>query len=119
MRTVLLVDDSPVARRVVAQRLEAEGFEVREESSAVSAHQTDTGEIACAVIDLDLADGSGSDVAAVLLGKRASLPIAFFTAGGSASLLQRARSQGPVFVKPDVDAIVAWVKRASQPPPTK
>lgn len=119
MRTVLLVDDSPVARRVVAQRLEAEGFEVREVSSAGGADRTDADGIACAIIDLVLTDGTGSDVAAVLLGKRASLPIAFFTAGASASLLQRARSQGPVFVKPDVDSIVAWAKRASQPPPTK
>jgi CheY-like chemotaxis protein len=119
MRNVLLVDDSPVARRVLAQRLGAEGFDVREESSVAGAYDADTSALSCAIIDLELVDGNGSDLAAVLLGRRASLPVAFFTAGASASLLERARTRGPVFSKPDVDAIVAWAKRADQPPPTK
>jgi DNA-binding response OmpR family regulator len=119
MRTVLLVDDSAVARRAVARRLKAEGFEVREESSAAGARRADTSRITCAIIDLELVDGDGSDVAAALLGKRASLPVAFFTAGAPPSLLERARAHGPIFNKPDVDAIVAWTKRTVQPPPTK
>ena len=36
MPTVLLVDDSPVVRRVLTQRLVAEGFDVRAEPSAPS-----------------------------------------------------------------------------------
>jgi DNA-binding response OmpR family regulator len=119
MRTVLLVDDSPVARRVLARRLAAEGFDVREESLAAAAYAADTSVLSCAIIDLELNDGNGSDLAAALLGRRASLPVAFFTAGATTSLLERARTHGPVFNKPDVDAIVAWAKRADQPPPTK
>jgi DNA-binding response OmpR family regulator len=119
MRTVLLVDDSPVARRVLARRLAAEGFEVREESLAAAAYAADTSALSCAIIDLELVDGNGSDLAAALLGRHASLPVAFFTAGAPSSLLDLARKHGPVFSKPDVDAIVAWAKRADQPPPTK
>ena len=119
MPTVLLVDDSPLVRRALARRLEAEGFRVREESSTAGARGADASGLTCAIIDLELVDGNGSDLAAALLGKRASLPIAFFTAGAPSSLLERARAHGPVFKKPDVEAIVAWAKRTGQPPPTK
>jgi DNA-binding response OmpR family regulator len=119
MPTVLLVDDSPVVRTAVARRLVAEGFDVRQESSAAGGRDADPGALACAVVDLELGDGDGSDVAAELVRKRAALPVAFFTAGASPSQLERARAQGAVFEKPDLEALVAWVKRAAQPPPTK
>jgi DNA-binding response OmpR family regulator len=119
MRTVLLVDDSPVARRVLARRLMSDGFHVREESSAAEANGADASALSCAILDLELVDGKGTDLAASLRGRRASLPIAFFTAGAPSSLLEAALKLGPVFQKPDVDAIIAWAKRAGQPPPTK
>jgi CheY-like chemotaxis protein len=122
MRTVLLVDDSPVALRVLARRLVAEGFDVREESTAAAARGHDPAALACAIVDLELPDGDGTDLAAALLAKHPSLPVAFFTAGAPPSLVERARAHGPVFTKPDAEAIVAWVKRTarpSQPPPTK
>jgi CheY-like chemotaxis protein len=119
MRTILLVDDSPVARRVVARRLVAEGFRVREEATAAAARGVELASLACAVIDLDLPDGDGTELAAALLGARPSLPLAFFTAGASAALVERARAHGPVFTKPQLEPLVAWIKRAVQPPPTK
>jgi CheY-like chemotaxis protein len=119
MRAVLLVDDSPVARRVLARRLLSEGFDVQEASSAADAIRADIGVLSCAILDLDLADGKGTDLAEALLDRRASLPLAFFTASASPSLLEAARTHGPVFEKPHLDAIIAWAKRAAQPPPTK
>ncbi len=119
MRTVLLVDDSPVARHVVARRLVAEGFAVRAESAAASAREVDPHEIDCAIIDLELGDDDGEAVATALLSRCGSLPVAFFTAGADAALRERARTRGPVFDKPDLDGILAWAKRACQPPPTK
>ena len=118
-RTVLVVDDSAVARRAVTRRLEGEGFRVQQESSLADARTADVSSLACAILDVELADGTGSELAAALLGKRGSLPIAFFTAGAPPALLERARFHGPVFRKPDLDGIVAWAKRADQPPPTK
>jgi hypothetical protein len=38
-----------------------------------------------------------------------SLPIAFFTGGASDELLERARAIGPVYLKPDVEPLLAWV----------
>lgn len=78
--------------------------------------------LACAVLELDLGDGDGTDLAASLLAKRPSLPIAFFTAGASPSLVESARARGPVFLRQELGSLVAWVKRAqrvSYPPPTK
>ena len=113
MRTVLLVDDSPVARRVLARRLASAGFVVNETSSADIARETDPTSLTCAILDLELGDVDGTDVAAALLDRRATLPIAFFSAGASQVLLDRARARGPVFDKPDVDAIVDWVLRTA------
>jgi CheY-like chemotaxis protein len=123
MPSILLVDDSPVALRALAQRLTSEGFDVREALSAAAVRKLDGPTLArlhCAVLDLQLADGDGTDLAAALMGRRPSLPIAFFTAGATPSLVECARGRGPVFLKPDVTPVVQWVKRtlrASQPPP--
>ncbi len=122
MRPVLLVDDSPVARRVLTQRLVAEGFEVCEAPSLAIARKMEVSLLACAIIDLELADGDGTDLAKIFAEKRPSLPIAFFTMGTAPSLVEGARGRGAVFLKPDLNPLVAWVKRAmrpSQPPPTK
>src|SRR5580698_6518441 len=122
MRTVLLVDDSAVARRVLARRLEAEGFLVTEAASMAMARKVDFATLGCAIIDLELPDGDGTDLARLLLEKRPALSVAFFTMGTAPSLMEGARSRGPVFLKPDVNPVLAWVKRTtrpSQPPPTK
>jgi CheY-like chemotaxis protein len=122
MRTVLLVDDSAVARRVLARSLQAEGFLVSEASSLGAARKIDVATLACAVLDLDLPDGDGTDLARALVERRPSLPIAFFTLGTAPSLVEGARARGLVFFKPDVSPVLAWVKRTtrpSQPPPTK
>jgi CheY-like chemotaxis protein len=119
MPTVLLVDDSPVVRRVLTQRLRAEGFDVVAEGTAAGARAVDLATLACAIIDIELPDGSGSDLADELLRQRASLPVAFYTAGASAAVMAQARAHGPVFAKPDVESLIAWTRTAGQPPPTK
>jgi CheY-like chemotaxis protein len=122
MRTVLLVDDSAVARRVLSRRLEAEGFQVAEAASMGAARKVDFASLGCAIIDLELPDGDGTDLARALVEKRPALPVAFFTMGTAPSLVEGARARGPVFFKPDMSPVVAWVKRTtrpSQPPPTK
>jgi CheY-like chemotaxis protein len=123
MPSVLIVDDSAVARRAVAGRLAAEGFEVHEAGSTAEARAVPLAGIACAVVDVDLLDGDGPSLAAELRAIRPSLPIAFFTAGAAPELVTRSQVHGPVFTKPALDSLVAWVRAASsppaQPPPTK
>jgi two-component system response regulator RegA len=122
MPTVLVVDDSPAVRRVLISRFASDGFDVREAGSVYAARALDCHGIACAVLDLQLGDGDGTDLAAALLARRPTLPIAFFTGGSVPSLVESARCSGPVFLKPDTSAVLAWVRRTlrpSQPPPTK
>jgi len=119
MPTILLVDDSPLVLHAVARRLEAEGFEVRAEATLGAGRAVDPSSLACAAIDIDLPDGSGLELGVELLAARPALPVAFFTAGASTNEVARARALGPVFHKPDVDALVAWARIAAQPPPTK
>ena len=118
MATVLIVDDSPVARHVLGARLRAEGLRVREAGSAASAEGIGSIEsLLCAVLDVELGDGDGIALAATLRARRATLPIAYFT-GADGALRGRAAAHGPVFSKDDLGALVAWVV-ALQPPPTK
>jgi DNA-binding response OmpR family regulator len=121
MPTVLLVDDSPAARHAIAKRLQAAGFDVREVGSAADARTLDLDPFACAVVDVELADGDGPSLAVELHAKRPELPVAFFTASPSPEVELRAQGQGPVFTKPDLDPLLAWAKSAysTQPPPTK
>jgi CheY-like chemotaxis protein len=113
---VLVADDSAVARLTLARRLRAEGFEVVEHESAASARGAIPTGLACALLDLDLGDGDGDEVARALQAKRPDLPIAFFSASTSAELVERARAIGPVFAKPgELDAAVAWARGHGKP----
>ncbi len=119
---VLVVDDSPVVRRALARALGAAGLDVREAASVDAARRIDLRELACAVIDLQLADGDGADLAEALIGEQPAFPVAFFTSGAPNASVERARAHGPVFLKPDTRAVLAWVERIArtdQPPPTK
>lgn len=107
---VLVADDSAVVRVTLARRLRAEGRDVLESDSAAAAITVDGATLACALLDLDLGDGWGTDVAERLRGIRPELPVAFFTSeSGGSDVVARARTFGPVFAKPDeLDRAIAW-----------
>ena len=110
-RRVLIADDSAVARVSVARRVRADGIEVVEHDSAASASAVDSTDLACALLDLDLGDGLGTDVAEQLRAGQGALPIAFFTSTSTPEMLARAMTFGPVFAKPDqLDQAIDWVK---------
>lgn len=106
---VLVVDDSPVVRFSVRKALVSAGLEVVERDCVSSSVDVAPDGLACAVLDLELGDGLGLDVAERLRAERSELPVAFFSSAGDAALLSRARAFGPVFPKPDgLDEAVAW-----------
>lgn len=110
MPSVLLVDDSAVVRRAVARRLEAEGCEVHEAASVAEALVVAAvTRVRCAIVDVELPDGDGASVAARLRDAAPTLPIAFYTAGTAPELVDQARKHGPVFAKPELEPLVAWV----------
>ncbi len=72
----------------------------------------DASTIACALLDYDLGDGFGVDVAARLRAGESALPIAFFTSTSKGDVVEKTSAFGPVFTKPDeLDAAVDWVAR--------
>lgn len=116
---VLLADDSAVVRVAVARRVRAAGLAVVERDSAAAASGVDAAELTCALLDLDLGDGVGTDVAERLRTARPTLPIAFFSSTTTAEVLACARAYGPVFTKPEeIDAAVAWVATHARPAAT-
>lgn len=111
-RRVLIADDSAVARVSVARRVRAEGIEVEERDSAAAASSVDTADLACALLDLELGDGFGTEVAERLREAQGGLPIAFFTSTLTPEVLARAQAFGPVFAKPEeLDQAIDWVRR--------
>lgn len=111
---VLVADDSAVARLTVTRALRAAGFDVVEHASVTSSADVDPASVACALLDLELDDGNGTDIAARLREARPELPIAFFSSARTGDALAHARTFGPVFEKPaQLDDAVAWVRRAA------
>lgn len=111
-RRVLVADDSAVARLSITSRVRESGLEIVESDSAASARAVDAVTLSCALLDFDLGDGDGADLASHLRRRAAELPIAFFTSTNAEGDRARASLFGPVFAKPDeLDAAVEWVRR--------
>jgi CheY-like chemotaxis protein len=108
---VLVADDSAVVRLSVTRRVRALGLEVVEKDSVATAMTVDPGDFACALLDLDLGDGEGTEIAAHLAAGGGGLAIAFFSSTTTDDVLARARAFGPVFSKPDqLDQAIAWIE---------
>jgi CheY-like chemotaxis protein len=111
-RRVLIADDSAVARVSVARRVRADGLDVEERDSVASAVSIDARGLACALLDLDLGDGLGTEIAERLRAGHDALPIAFFSSTSSPEVLAQAATFGPVFAKPEeLDQAIDWVRR--------
>ena len=109
---VLLADDSAVVRLALARRFRLAGHEVVEAANVAEACVVDPHTVDVAVLDFDLGDGWGDQIAARLRAGHANLPIAFFTSTDAGETEERLRPYGPTFAKPgDTDALVAWVAK--------
>lgn len=109
---VLIADDSAVARVTLAKRVRAEGLEVVERECVAEAKGVDASRLSCALLDLDLGDGEGTEIAAALRATEEELPIAFFSSTSTPDVIDRASAFGPVFAKPgELDLALDWVRR--------
>jgi CheY-like chemotaxis protein len=107
-RKVLIADDSRLTRGILSERITSVGLQVLLCDCGASAKAVDAAQLSCALLDLDLGDGTGTEVAASLRAVRPELPIAFFS--GSATAQPAAQALGPVFAKPDeLEDAIAWV----------
>jgi CheY-like chemotaxis protein len=107
---VYIADDSEVVRSALERRLRAEGVHVHAGGSAADSRSITTRGFACALLDLDLGDGDGVDVAELLRTHQPDLSVAFFSAGASDAVTARAEALGPIFGKPhELEGAIAWV----------
>ncbi len=86
----LIVEDDPVVARAIARRLLREGYSVSLAGSCRAARIAGSG-FRVAVLDLDLPDGSGTDLADHLLRQGAVESVVFYS--GSLDMAQRERAQ--------------------------
>jgi len=105
--TVLVADDSPVARYALLRELRKAGIEPACVSTAAEALTACGGDLTCVLLDLDLGDAKGTVVAAHLKKTHPNVAIAFFTSSDETG---EAATFGPVFAKPrELADAVAWV----------
>ena len=80
-RTVLVVEDEPLIRNLVASQLRADGFEVHTAASAAEARRrADACDPDVALLDIELGNGpSGFDLAAILRQQDPGIAIVFLT----------------------------------------
>jgi DNA-binding response OmpR family regulator len=114
MRRLLHVENDPLVARAVKRLLRINGYEVGsilsyEEGCAVS------GRFDVAVMDVDLGDGDGVDLAARLLAQDLVTHVVFFTARTDADTAARAEVFGPVVSKTaGVDLLLATIGKCFQ-----
>ncbi len=100
MAEILVVEDYPPMATAVARLLRGEGHQVVRELSVAGALRHKFS-FDCAVLDIDLPDGNGVDLAEYLLANERVKNFVFFTATHELSLLRRAAGYGQVVDKSD------------------
>jgi CheY-like chemotaxis protein len=117
MARVLFVDDSAVARAVAERLFGERGVPVTTVASSREAARIDPASLGAALLDLELGDGLGTDLARLLRDGSPRLPIAFLTGAERAPLLDEARALGPVFMKTsEVEEAIRWATDAAKTP---
>jgi len=95
---LLLVEDDPHVGRALLRLFATRGHRAALVANCALAAQQN-GPFDCAVIDLNLPDGSGVDVADDLTSRGAARAVVFHTGATDPALLARARSRGTVVRK--------------------
>lgn len=113
----LIVEDDPVVARSIARRLLREGYSVSLAQNCRVARSAGPG-FQVAVLDLDLPDGSGADLADELLRLGAVRGVVFYTGSLDASQRARASSFGVVVDKAaDIEDVVGALGPFPTAPP--
>ena len=82
MKRILVLEDSLIVRKLLASLLKARGYEVIE-CDSVSGAMGQTGNIDLAILDYQLPDGNGLEIAERLRSRRPGIPMFLLTARGS------------------------------------
>jgi CheY-like chemotaxis protein len=113
--SILFVDDSAVARVATTRLLGARGLNVTALGSNAEASVIDPNAFSAALLDIELGDGLGTDVAERLRKVAPGIPIAFLTGGGAPLVLDMAQRFGPVFSKTSgFEDAISWIAEAAR-----
>ena len=82
MKRVLIVEDSLIVSKLLASLLKAKGFEVKE-CATISAAKENLENLDLAILDYQLPDGSGLEVAEQIKRHHPGVPMFLLTARGS------------------------------------
>ena len=110
---VLVVDDDPMTTRTVRRILGGDGHDVVVAGSCSEAAKL-SGPFAVAVLDLDLGDGCGTDLARELVERGVVAKVVFYSGSDQRSVVGRARQLGPVFRKGKLDALSGLVDKVKE-----
>jgi CheY-like chemotaxis protein len=113
-RPILFVDDSALVRAAARKCLADRGLGVTALSSSREVDDVDATRFSAALLDIELGDGFGPDVAVRLRKTSPKLPIAFLTGSNQPRVVDAARAIGPVFNKSGgVDEAIGWILAAA------
>ena len=113
----LIVEDDPVVARSIARRLLREGYTVSLAGTCRAARAAG-GDFQIAILDLDLPDGSGADLADELLRLGAVRSLVFYTGSLDAAQRERAKLFGHVIDKAeDVELLLELLDPFPTAPP--
>lgn len=105
--TVLIVDDSKLARFVVAKALaslQPEWQKVEASGAGEALELLQSGTVDIALIDFNMADKDGLELAGELRVSRPDMPIAILTANIQDEIISRARQIGAAFIPKPITA---------------
>jgi CheY-like chemotaxis protein len=97
--TILLVEDEVLIAAATAETLRDLGFKVEEAATAAAAlafAKSQPGNLAAAIVDVNLPDGRGDELANKLRALRPNLPIVIGTGSGNMSLASELKKGGPL-----------------------
>jgi len=113
----LIVEDDPVVARSIARRLLREGYTVSLAGTCRAARAAGVG-FHVSVLDLDLPDGSGAELADELLRLGATRAVVFYTGTTDQGQRERAQTFGTVIDKAqDLEAVVGAIEPHNAAPP--
>ncbi|HYQ01091.1 MAG TPA: response regulator [Polyangiaceae bacterium] len=110
---LLVVEDDVTVARALSRTLARAGFSVATARSCGAARAL-AQSFDFAILDLDLPDGNGVDLARALMSGGKVPSVLFFTSCTDSALLARARCMGSVVMKPlGTSPILAWLAAAT------
>ncbi len=113
---LLLADDSQYVRVRMGGLLRQHGFDTAAVGSVAEALAFDCTTVVAAILDVELGEESGVELARRVRQNHPGLPVAFLTSNPQAAQSQDAETLGPIFEKDwELAPLLAWLRALQAP----